>query len=248
MVFPVKIRRASGPLTVTEISQGLTLAVQNARSLLDDADLLAKRESPAGAASLALAALQEVGKFSLLIAMARTEPALSAHWERHWQAFYQHDAKNTYALATTIPGRYRRKLSQFEGVMGNLKGRQGRDFELLRRMSLYLDFDAKERAWYYPRAFDRETFKSLYGIADVAIASAEKLLAMGLCRPEVLQLEREVFGPFMASIDLADVKGSFTAQYEAVVKSYAARLVEAGFVRTDSDIELAGRKLSDWVD
>lgn len=84
----------SGPLTPGQAAAGITAALSNAQSLLEDARVLAEHQRWARAAALAILSMEEAGKVHLLrlLAVAKTHDQL----KRAWQDYRLHTKKNIF--------------------------------------------------------------------------------------------------------------------------------------------------------
>ena len=82
----------AGPITPQQAAQGIQAAVQNARSLLADAELLCEHSRWPRVASLSILAAEEIGKVSLLreILVAETPEQL----REMWRDYRRHTEKN----------------------------------------------------------------------------------------------------------------------------------------------------------
>jgi AbiV family abortive infection protein len=82
----------AGPLTPSQAAEGIQAATRNARSLLEDARLLAENERWSRAASLAILAIEEAGKVSLLRSLVLVDDPDGLREE--WRAYRSHTRKN----------------------------------------------------------------------------------------------------------------------------------------------------------
>jgi AbiV family abortive infection protein len=81
------------PLTHREIAAGMSQCFLNARDLIEDAELLRRKNRNARAFSLAALALEELGKIPMLYDMAFYSPHDEARWKKFWKAFRRHQVK-----------------------------------------------------------------------------------------------------------------------------------------------------------
>lgn len=81
-----------GPLTLEQAAAGIAAAAQNARALLEDAELLLKNHRWPRAASLAMLSIEEGGKLPILreLLLVESKKDLEAVWRR----YRSHTAKN----------------------------------------------------------------------------------------------------------------------------------------------------------
>src|SRR5262245_39384520 len=86
------ITQYSGPLSIEQAAEGIRRALENARSLLADAELLVEHRRWARAASLAILAIEEAGKVPLVRALLLARDANELKDE--WRAYRSHTKKN----------------------------------------------------------------------------------------------------------------------------------------------------------
>src|SRR5947209_4613018 len=104
-----------GPVTVEQAAEGISVALSNARSLVADAELLARHERWARAASLAILAIEEAGKVPLIRALllARNQ----AERRDDWRAYRSHTKKSVLSILPDLIKRGARFLDDLSPVM-----------------------------------------------------------------------------------------------------------------------------------
>lgn len=83
----------AGPLTPAQAAEGIRVAIENARDLLADAELLFQHKRWARATALAIVATEEAGKVGLIKAMLVL--CSQEHRRALWAAYRNHVQKNT---------------------------------------------------------------------------------------------------------------------------------------------------------
>jgi AbiV family abortive infection protein len=83
---------------------GLQACLQNAVSLVEDADILLDRGRISRGVALLVAALEELGKVTMIIGTNRMSS--QADWSRFWKRFYSHEQKtvNQFLNADSFAG------------------------------------------------------------------------------------------------------------------------------------------------
>ena len=87
-----QLKQYRGPLSASEIAEGINAARQNATRLVKDARLLFDNKSYTSAVALSILAIEEAGKQHVLrgLAVARDEPEL----KEAWRDYRSHTKKN----------------------------------------------------------------------------------------------------------------------------------------------------------
>jgi AbiV family abortive infection protein len=106
-----KLDQYKGKLTPSQIAEGMNSAIRNAKRLLDDAELLCKADRFASSASLAILAIEEAGKTSILraLAVARDDKEI-ARW---WRDYRSHTKKNVLWMFMGLVRKGARRLDDF---------------------------------------------------------------------------------------------------------------------------------------
>ena len=182
-------RRFRGVLSFEELSQGCEAAISNARRLYNDAILLAEYERwPSALASLLLAG-QEIGKATLLNAMARVHPKAQHQLRRWWSAYYSHPHK---------AWRARTSEKQWDSLFEIMLGAQalikaGPEDEKLRQAALYINYDSKE-GWSAPSNIERSLVEERILVVEAALLRMEFAQAQGAFTLRSMEIQQQVYG------------------------------------------------------
>ncbi len=106
-----KLDSYKGKLSAAQIAEGMNAATQNARRLAEDAELLLDMERFPTAASLAILAIEEAGKNSILreLALAKDDKAAASSW----RDYRSHTKKNVTWLLPQLVAEGARQLDDF---------------------------------------------------------------------------------------------------------------------------------------
>lgn len=109
------ISQYKGRLTAEQIASGMNLAMENARRLAEDAQILLERGRHASAASLAVLAIEESGKTSVLraLALARDDQEL----RDTWKDYRTHTAKNSSWILADLVRKGARTLDELAPIV-----------------------------------------------------------------------------------------------------------------------------------
>lgn len=176
-----------GALTAAEIAEGMNAAVANAAHLFRDAELLLSHGSFATALSLAILAIEEAGKITILRGMAlanTTEEVLKS-----WRAYRSHRQKNVAWMFHSIVAQGGRQLDDFRPMFDESSDHPALA-DQIKQVGLYTDCLGK-RHWSVPEEVINEQ------LARSFVASAEAILAKPGRRFSVREIElwQEHLGP-----------------------------------------------------
>jgi AbiV family abortive infection protein len=106
-----KLDTYQGNLTTAQVAEGMNAAVRNAQRLAEDAKTLLDARRFPTAASLAILAIEEAGKISILraLVLARTNDELAETWKQ----YRSHTSKNVGWLLPQLVAKGARKLDDF---------------------------------------------------------------------------------------------------------------------------------------
>jgi AbiV family abortive infection protein len=212
-----------GRLTPEEAAEGIRIALENAKALLRDAELLLENGRWARAASLSILAIEEASKPSILraILLARSDQDL----KREWRAFRTHTAKNFMARFAkyAAPGA---TLEDFGELMEDEAAH--REIDELKQLGFYTDTHAPG-AWVIPdQVFGERASRALVGTARLAVGTT----AGAMTSAAELRLWVKYLGPVWRTTSHA-MKEALAACYtkaadEGVLRGdqSAARMVE----------------------
>jgi len=142
--FPQPYR---GKLSVQEITDGINSAFRNAKRLYDDANLLFEAERYPSAVTLAVLAIEEIGKDLILrdLLFVSGQKELSAGWK----AFVSHRKKNFFWTLPMLAILGARRLEQFRPVI-DLKEVSAEFLDKYKLVATYTDCITDEYHWQEP--------------------------------------------------------------------------------------------------
>lgn len=244
---PRVLQRASGRLSLDEIGEGIDRAIENARGLLQDSEVMRNHGRSSRALSCVFAAEQEAGKVKVLRNMAQIDPSRPDQWKEQWEAFYIHDKKGMQGLIESFSS----DLAQ--AVVSALSGRTwqglayvGQAFQIgaaaaedLRRLCLYTDFDPGFRRWVGPKDVPQQVIEDRFPVADAAVTRLETLQQLGFFRVEVLSVMHEVYAPITRELPLRhamtlDELEKVSPVLRQAAKTFFHLVVERGLIDPDA--------------
>ena len=200
-----------GSLAPVQVAEGIRAASANAARLAHDAELLLKAGSFPTAMSIAILAIEEAGKVSILrsLALARSQTEASASWKE----YRSHTRKNVAWLLPQLAAQGARKLEDLRPLF-----EEDADhpylLDQLKQLGFYTDCLGKAK-WSSPtNAISQELAASLVETAHLLAASSSRE-----CTTREVELWVEHVGPVWRQ-DLGWMK-------QAVINWYAA-MQEAG--------------------
>ena len=112
-----RLDQYKGNLSARKIAQGINAALQNAKRLADDAELLLENKRYPSAACLAILSIEESGKSSILreLSVARDGKDLKESWKR----YRTHTSKNAAWILADLLKSGARKLVDFRPMFEN---------------------------------------------------------------------------------------------------------------------------------
>lgn len=126
-----------GPLLPAQAAAGMAVAARNAKRLADDAQLLLEAKRFATAASLAILALEEHGKSSIIRGLvAATSEQMIADG---WRAYRKHTAKNFMALMPALVAQGARRLAQFRSLFTKEADAERAIYDVVKQLGFYTD-------------------------------------------------------------------------------------------------------------
>jgi AbiV family abortive infection protein len=199
-----KLNAYRGKLTAEKLTLGMNAATRNARRLAEDAELLLNAGRFPSAASLAILSIEEVGKVSILraLAVARTETEAAEEWKN----YRSHTRKNVLWITPQLISKGARKFDDFRSIFDE---RSDHPFVLdqLKQLGFYTDCIDNSR-WAIPiEVIDESLARSLVATAKMQAGTKEVT-----CREIELWIEH--VGPVW--------KKEYSWMKQAVIKWYAA--------------------------
>lgn len=238
-------------LCIEQIAEGISVSIENARKLCDDGLLLFEASHFARAMSLFIAAMEEVGKVSVLCSMARIPKNNQALWAECWRDFRSHENKATRAFIHTYP----EEASQYPDLIMAAAFQQYRLSPLgerLRQAGLYADFHAREKRWSSPNEVTQCDAELWLNRLQPALARVQQMAELGLLSARALELQREVYGPI--NVDRPRRKEMSPDQFDKIKqralnahRQYFRRLVEAGVLTQDADLQVMSVPLRQFI-
>jgi AbiV family abortive infection protein len=159
-----KLDSYKGKLASAQIAEGINAAIQNAKRLAEDAELLFNAERLPSAASLAILSIEESGKISILraLALARNNEDIADAW----RDYRSHTKKNVSWLLPQLAAEGARKLDDFKPLFEE-SSEHPFILDQLKQLGFYTDCLGKVH-WSVPEeVIDQPLAKLLVGIATI---------------------------------------------------------------------------------
>jgi AbiV family abortive infection protein len=150
-------------LSYSQIADGMNAACENARRLVEDAQILFDFQRYPSAVSLAILAIEESGKTAILreMATARDGKALKAAWK----SYRSHTKKNVAWPLRDLVIDGARKLEDFDQIT-NLRGDHPEALDSVKQIGFYTDCLGKAH-WSVPSdIIDESTAKSILSVSQ----------------------------------------------------------------------------------
>jgi AbiV family abortive infection protein len=125
-----------GGLSSSQAAEGINAACTNARRLAEDAQLLFAAQRFPSAASLAILALEELGKTGILRGLVTAQ---LDEIEREWKRYRKHTEKNYMAL---LPGMVRKgatHLQQLRSLFTSASDAERMTYDTVKQIGFYTD-------------------------------------------------------------------------------------------------------------
>ncbi|MCY2994894.1 MAG: AbiV family abortive infection protein [Planctomycetota bacterium] len=242
------LERYKSQISIEQIAEGIRVTLLNARQLYDDATLLLQSSRYARSLAMLVAAMEEIGKISVLAGMSRIPKNNQKLWADSWESFRSHEHKSTWAFVQTYPDEARSApMAVVTAAMQQLS--LAVVCERMRQYGLYVDFHAGERRWLSQTEIDQTEVIKWKERVEAALSRTEAFYAAGLYSVRALELQRQVYSEFNANrprrkdLGPEDLK-SAVSEGPMLAKTYIRRLVEEGVVSPDLDLSVQGTPLS----
>lgn len=225
-------RRFSGPLTLDEISVGISACIGNIKALTEDADILLSVDRTARALTCLLVADQENGKVSVLYWMPAIDTSDKKQWQVQWKRFRSHQSKAAAAsIGAVQPYLADSEIGQF-ALYANLHGGPAAEEE--RQRTLYVDFEERNRGWSSSQNTPVDFVIHFRELVRMGLHRRLVEQKRGLYSVKALEIRREVFWPGIHPVDSQgtdpDAVASQLAQESRVRNErFTARLAQEGF-------------------
>ncbi len=174
-----------GKLPPDKIAEGMNIARRNASRLASDARTMFEARHYETAAALAILAIEESGKVSILreLALATDDREAKDSWKR----LRSHTAKNAMWIFPELVGRGARRLDEFAGVF-DPSSDHTEVLDKLKQVAIYSDCYGKAR-WHEPAGTMTE------GLAGHLVKTAELFASGRDITPHEIELWIEHMGP-----------------------------------------------------
>ena len=200
-----KLDAYRGKLSPVEIAKGITVAALNSRRLAKDAATLLAAGSFPTAASVAILAIEEAGKASILrsLALARSD----AEIKKEWKAYRTHTSKNVAWLLPALAAAGAKKLDDLRPLFDE-KSDHPFVLDQLKQLGFYTDCLGNGH-WSIPaEVIDEDLARMLVSVADMLAKDKEISV-------QEIQLWIEHVGPVWRR-DPAWMKTALTNWYAAM--------------------------------
>ena len=156
-------------LTVEQLSEGRLKAIHNARSLIEDAECLLESCRWPSAAFLAHIAIEELGKYLMLVGAIGRVLEDSIDWSKFWKRFFSHTQKTQNIFdfdALLSPSEFPNEIREdFEKASVDAK-----KYQEQKLYALYVDFEKD--------AFVEPSKRIDENIAKTVVAGARSVLSL----------------------------------------------------------------------
>ncbi len=198
-----------GRLTPAKIADGMNAAERNAKRLAQDARLLLNGKRFATAAAVAILAIEEAGKSSVLrgMSVAKTDEDV----KKAWKEFRAHTRKNVLWILSDMVCRGARKLDDF-GPMFDPESDHPYILDQIKQLGFYTDCVGKGK-WAEPANVIKED------LAKSFVEIAEQLASEHFVTPQEIELWVKHMGP---------VRNSSPAWFKKAFENYYGELQEKG--------------------
>jgi AbiV family abortive infection protein len=143
----MKDRQYSHKLSPKQASEGINAAIDNAKSLLEDAMLLYENHRYERSTALSILAIEEDGKLTILrCILLEEDPKLL---KKEWQNYRRHTEKNISWILPDLVVKGARQLDDFNPIFDRGND-HGQILEDLKQLSLYTDSFSKCK-WSIPK-------------------------------------------------------------------------------------------------
>jgi AbiV family abortive infection protein len=241
------MERFQGHLSVAQIAEGIGMCLRNAQELYQDATVLSASARWARALSLLVAAMEEIGKISVLCAMARIPKKNQKLWPEVWAQFRSHEEKSSWAFVHTYSDEARAEPNRLLLAAAHQRALAGL-CERIRQFGLYVDFHVVEKRWLSPTEVTQGDVAEWSQRVEICLSRCEVIRSLGLYSPRALEIQAEVYaslnGDRPRRRDLTpDYLGDFMLRAPEIARVYFDRLVQEGIIPADSDFTVVGQPI-----
>jgi AbiV family abortive infection protein len=164
------LQQYRGSLNAGQVSNGINAAARNCRRLIDDSKLLLGNQRYPSAASLAILAIEEAGKVSILreVALEKTPEERAKAWRR----YRSHTKKNVAWILPQLVAEGAKRLKDLRPLFDE-KSEHPRILDDVKQVGFYTDCLGKAH-WSEPAVVvDEALARELVSIAEVLKPTAE---------------------------------------------------------------------------
>jgi len=195
----------AGPLSTTEVAAGIAAAQANAARLIADAKTLFAAERYPTAAALAILAMEERGKVTILRRLLMLSDPREL--KEAWRDYRSHKAKNSGWIIPTLVADGARTLQGMAPAVDK-DGEHAATLDALKQLALYTDC-LGDRHWSIPtEVVDAALARSM-------LASAEMMWGAHPVTERELQLWLEIVGPHFGKPGMTDAVVAYQAAMHA---------------------------------
>lgn len=165
-----KLDSYKGPLSISQIANGMNAALQNAARLAKDARLLLDSDRLPSAVSLAILSIEEAGKISILrgLAFAENEQDLKTEWRR----YRSHTSKNLQWILPQLVAAGARSLDDMRPLFDE-ESDHPQLLDQLKQVGFYTDCLGSKAHWSLPdEVIDLDLAKMLVNTAETLSSGA----------------------------------------------------------------------------
>ncbi|MBI9055466.1 MAG: AbiV family abortive infection protein [Bacteroidales bacterium] len=169
----IKGRQYKGKLSPEQAEKGIGLSVENANGLLDDANLLFNHNRYERAFSLAILAIEESGKPSIIRSILLLDDPKALNNE--WKNYRKHTAKNTEWILPDLVAKGANKLEDFSSLYDS-NSEHGQILDDLKQLSFYTDTFSKCK-WSIPNnVVSKELAEMILKVARILVPAADSAM------------------------------------------------------------------------
>ncbi|WP_440973307.1 AbiV family abortive infection protein [Pseudomonas koreensis] len=166
-----KLDSYKGPLSITQIADGMNAALRNAARLAKDARLLVDADRLPSAVSLAILSIEEAGKISILraLAFAENEQDLKTEWRR----YRSHTSKNLQWILPQLMASGARSLNDMRPLFDE-DSDHPQLLDQLKQIGFYTDCLGSKAHWSIPEeVIDLDLAKMLVNTAEILSSGSQ---------------------------------------------------------------------------
>lgn len=162
-----RLDQYKGTLSASEVADGINAAIQNAKRLAADAELLLENKRYPSAASIAILSIEESGKVSILrgLSVARGGEDL----KESWREYRSHTKKNAAWILADLVKSGARKLEEFRPIFEK-DAEHPLLLDQVKQLGFYTDCLSKKH-WSTPEVvIDENLAEMMVGIAKIFVS------------------------------------------------------------------------------